>query len=508
MTTIKDVNFVRLNEHDNVVVLTSATEAGATVSNCAVKDDIPPAHKMATSEIPTGSAVIKYGQIIGYATEDIHPGQHVHSHNLEFRSVDVEADVGSVQHMIELPEGLPTTFQGYQRKNGATGTRNFIAVLTSVNCSATAAHMIAAAFYDDQIAQEYPNVDGVAAFSHGTGCGLATNADGFANLQRVLWGYATNPNVGGVLFVGLGCEVNQIDFLLEAYGLQQGPTVQVLNIQNSGGLRKTVEAGVEIVRSMLPDANGAKRTECHVSKLAVALQCGGSDGWSGITANPALGYASDLIAAAGGSTLLAETPEVYGAQHLLTSRATNQAAANNLIKLLSWWEHYTKINDGSMDNNPSPGNKRGGLTTILEKSLGAVAKGGTAPFQATYRYGEKIKAPGFSFMDSPGYDPASITGQIASGCNMVAFTTGRGSAFGSKPAPTIKVSSNDALWVRQEEDIDVNAGTIVSQGKTIEELGTEIYLKILDVASGTSSKSEAQGLGDHEFVPWQVGAVM
>jgi altronate hydrolase len=379
--------------------------------------------------------------------------------------------------------------------------------VTSVNCSATAARRIADAFGPEELAQ-YPNVDGVVAFVHGTGCGMAGNGDGFEALQRVMWGYAKHPNHAGVLMVGLGCEMNQIDWLLEAYGLKQSPTFQTMNIQDVAGLRRTVELGVEKVRAMLPIANAAQRVPCPASALTVALQCGGSDAWSGITANPALGYACDLLTAQGGTGVLAETPEIYGAEHLLTARAVDKAVGERLIGLIKWWEDYTARNKGSMDNNPSPGNKKGGLTTILEKSLGAAAKGGTTPLNGVYKYAEEVRAKGFTFMDSPGYDPASVTGQIAGGCNLVVFTTGRGSAFGSKPAPTIKVATNSQMYQRMTEDMDVNAGDMLEDGVTLEQKGREIYEMLLRVASGEQTKSEAQGLGDHEFVPWQIGAVM
>ncbi|MCB1332635.1 MAG: altronate dehydratase [Roseivivax sp.] len=493
---------VRLSEMDNVVT---------AIAPLAVGDDgatqlIPRGHKMATVAIPKGAPVYKYAQVIGYAAEDIAAGAHVHTHNLEFRNVDTEYEFSTNLRPMP-PAETQDTFQGYRRANGKVGTRNFIAVLTSVNCSATAARMIAAHFTPDVMAA-YPNVDGVVAFVHGTGCGMAGSGDGFEALQRVMWGYARNPNVGAVLMAGLGCEMNQIDWLIEAYGLTPGPLFQTMNIQDVGGLGKTVALGIKKIEAMLPLVNEARREPCPASELMVGLQCGGSDAWSGITANPALGYACDLLTAQGGTGVLAETPEIYGAEHLLTARAVDRAVGDKLIGLIRWWEDYTARNKGSMDNNPSPGNKKGGLTTILEKSLGAAAKGGTTPLTGVYKYAEPVTAKGFTFMDSPGYDPASVTGQIASGCNLIVFTTGRGSAFGSKPAPTIKVATNSEMFGRMTDDMDVNAGTILTEGATVEQVGREIYEMILRVASGAHSKSEAQGLGDYEFVPWQIGAVM
>ncbi len=493
---------IRLDPSDNVETALRALEAGES----GATTPIPRGHKLAVRDIAKGEAVLKYAQIIGWASQDIPAGAHVHTDNLEFRNISHDYDFGT--NLREVPEpALRDTFRGYRRANGKVGTRNFIAILTSVNCSATAARKIAAHFTEEKLAA-YPNVDGVVAFVHGTGCGMASNGEGFETLQRVMWGYARNPNVGGVLMAGLGCEANQIDWLIEAFGLTPGPLFQTMNIQDVGGLRKTVEAGIAKVEAMLPLVNAFERSECPVSELMVGLQCGGSDAWSGITANPALGYASDLLVQQGGTSVLAETPEIYGAEHLLTRRAINEKVGTKLVDLISWWEDYTARNNGSMDNNPSPGNKKGGLTTILEKSLGAAAKGGTSPLTGVYKYAEPVTARGFVFMDSPGYDPASVTGQIASGCNLIAFTTGRGSAFGAKPSPSIKIATNSEMYGRLTEDMDVNAGSILTEGKSVEDVGREIYELLLRVASGEQSKSEAQGLGDYEFVPWQIGAVM
>ncbi|MEM1073996.1 MAG: altronate dehydratase family protein [Pseudomonadota bacterium] len=499
---------VRLDPADNVVVATRALETGVLVEGSATRALIPAGHKIATEDIRKGAALRKYAQVIGYASCDISAGDHVHTQNVEFRNTNADYEFSTdLRKVPVVPTDARDTFMGYSRDNGGVGTRNYIAIVTSVNCSATAARMIAGHFTAEALAP-YPNIDGVVAFVHGTGCGMADTGDGFEALQRVMWGYARHPNHAGVLMVGLGCEMNQIDWLLDAYGLKQGPTFQVMNIQSVAGLRRTVELGISKIEAMLPIANEARRTPCPVSALKVGLQCGGSDAWSGITANPALGFACDLLAAQGGTGVLAETPEIYGAEHLLTRRAIDEPTGNRLIQLIRWWEDYTRRNRGSMDNNPSPGNKAGGLTTILEKSLGAAAKGGTSPLMGVYKYAEPVTASGFTFMDSPGYDPASVTGQIAGGCNLVCFTTGRGSAFGSKPAPTIKVATNTTMAERMNEDMDINAGTILSAGVSVEDKGREIYQTFLRVASGEATKSEAQGLGDYEFVPWQIGAVM
>ncbi|OSP55985.1 UxaA family hydrolase [Pseudoruegeria sp. SK021] len=493
---------LRLSPDDNVVTAIRPLEVGDGGALAL----IPRGHKMAAEAIAKGAPVVKYAQVIGYAAADIAAGEHVHSHNLEFRNVTQSYDFSTNLRPAAVP-ATQDTFQGYRRADGRIGTRNTIAVLTSVNCSATAARMIAAHFTAERLA-DYPNVDGVTAFVHGTGCGMADDGDGFAALQRTMWGYARNPNVGGVLMAGLGCEVNQIDWLVEAYGLTPGPLFQSMNIQDVGGLAKTVALGIKKIEAMLPLVNATTRSTCPASALMVGLQCGGSDAMSGITANPALGYACDLLVAQGGTGVLAETPEIYGAEHLLTRRAVSPEVGEKLVALIRWWEDYTKRNKGSMDNNPSPGNKKGGLTTILEKSLGAAAKGGTTPLTGVYKYAEPVTTPGFVFMDSPGYDPASVTGQIASGCNLIAFTTGRGSAFGAKPAPSLKIATNTDMYTRMTDDMDINAGRILTDGATVEEVGREIYQTLLRVASGEQTKSEAQGLGDYEFVPWQIGAVM
>ena len=499
---------IRLDPADNVVTATRTLEAGTAVDDVVTTAIIPRNHKLASREIKAGEAVRKYAQVIGYATEVIVAGGHVHTHNVEFRNTEEDYEISTdLRPAVPVAEAARDSFMGYRRENGRVGTRNYIGILTSVNCSATAARMIASAFGPEDMAR-YPNVDGVVAFVHGTGCGMAGQGEGFEALQRVMWGYARNPNHGGVLMVGLGCEMNQIDWLLEAYGLKQGPLFKTMNIQDSMGLAKTVETGIAMVREMLPEVNRTTRESCPASELMVALQCGGSDALSGVTANPALGYACDLLVAQGGTGVLAETPEIYGAEHLLIRRAIDDATGKRLIGLIEWWQDYTARNHGSMDNNPSPGNKKGGLTTILEKSLGAASKGGTTPLTGVFKYAEPVTARRFTFMDSPGYDPASVTGQIASGCNLVTFTTGRGSAFGSKPSPCIKIATNTEMYERLMSDMDINAGAMLTEGQSLEEKGREIYDMLLTVASGNPSKSEAQGLGDYEFVPWQIGATM
>ncbi len=502
---------IRLNAADNVVVARAEILPGTDIPGEGVTTGapIPRGHKIATRAIAKGEQVTKYDQIIGFASEDIAEGDHVHTHNCEFRMVDRDYQFATdLRDTPMVAEGERRTFEGFVRKNGSVGTRNYIGILTSVNCSATVARYIAESFNDTGKLADYPNIDGVSAFVHATGCGMADSGEGYANLQRTLWGYARHPNFAGVLIVGLGCEVNQIPFLLDAYGLEINDTFQTMTIQESGGTRKTVDEAIERISSMLAPANAATRSTVPASELTVALQCGGSDAYSGITANPALGNAVDRLVANGGTGILAETPEIYGAEHLLTRRAVDEKVGQKLVERIKWWEDYTARNHGSMDNNPSPGNKAGGLTTILEKSLGAAAKGGTTNLTGVYKYAEPVDTKGFVFMDSPGFDPASITGEVASGANIVCFTTGRGSVYGCKPAPSIKLSTNTQMYERMSEDMDINAGKIADGDATIEEVGAEIFDYMLDIASGKQSKSEALGFGDNEFIPWQVGAVM
>ena len=502
---------IRLNPADNVVVSRVDQMPGAVLPDEVVTciDRIPRGHKVATRPIGKGEPVRKYNQVIGFATEDLPPGSHVHVHNVEMHDFARDYAFGQDAKPTDyVPEAERATFLGFRRANGKVGTRNYIGVLSSVNCSATVSRGVAAEIERRGLLRAFPNVDGVVAITHSTGCGMAGAGEGYDNLQRTLWGYARHPNFAGIVMIGLGCEVNQIDFLLEAYGVQRGPTFQTINIQNAGGTRRTVDYCVGRIMDMLPEANAIGRTTAPASEIMLALQCGGSDGYSGISANPALGAAADLLVRHGGTAVLTETPEIYGAEHLLTRRAVSRKVGEKLVERIKWWEDYTARNGGEMNNNPSPGNKAGGLTTILEKSLGAAAKGGSTNLVDVYRYAEPITAKGFVFMDAPGYDPVGATGQIASGCNVVAFTTGRGSVSGFKPAPCIKLATNTTMYRHIEEDMDVNCGTVVDGEETVEQAGERIFRFVLDVASGKKTKSEELGFGDNEFVPWQIGATM
>ena len=499
---------LRLDPRDNVVVAVDTVPPGATVETIAASARVPRGHKMATVKIARGEPVRKFGQIFGFASEDIAPGQHVHTHNCGFAAFD--RDYAFCQDAREeqlLPPEARATFQGFRRKSGRAGTRNYIGVVTSVNCSATVARFIAEEVNRSSLLDDYPNIDGVIPLVHSTGCGIDYNGEAFEVLKRTTWGYACNPNMAGVLVVGLGCEGFQIARMKEAYGISESDTFRTMTIQEVGGTKKTIAAGVDAVRTMLPIVAQAQRETIPASELTLALQCGGSDGYSGITANVALGLAADILVRHGGTAVLSETPEIYGAEHLLTRRAATREVGEKLGEIIRWWEDYTAPARMSMDNNPSPGNKAGGLTTILEKSLGAAAKGGSTTLNAVYRYAEPITAKGFVYMDTPGYDPVSATGQEAGGCNLICFTTGRGSAYGCKPSPSIKLATNSDIYRRMIDDMDINCGDVLD-GVPLEQKGQEIFETILRVASGERSKSELLGYGDAEYVPWQIGATM
>jgi len=500
--------YLRLNPADDVVIACRELDAGTNLlqENVVCKDRIPAGHKVATRAIAKDAPVRRYSQIIGFATQPIAPGQHVHVHNLEVRDFARDYAFGETYQPTRYAE-QPATFQGIVRPDGRVATRNYIGILSTVNCSATVSKYVADAFKGEAIAG-YPNVDGVVALTHTAGCGMDTGGEGMDILRRTLAGYARHANFAGVLIIGLGCEANQMDALFFTQGLAQGPLLRAMTIQDKGGTAKAVAEGIAIVKEMLPVANQVCRSTVPASAIVVGLQCGGSDGYSGITANPALGAAVDLLVKHGGTGILSETPEIYGAEHLLTRRAQSRAVGERIVERIHWWEEYTARNKGEMNNNPSPGNKAGGLTTILEKSLGAVAKGGTTGLMGVFEYAQPVTAKGFVFMDTPGYDPVSATGQVAGGANMICFTTGRGSVYGCKPSPSLKIATNTPMYERMEDDMDFNAGEILDGSMTVQQAGEKIFRLILATASGEPSKSERHGFGADEFVPWYLGAVM
>jgi altronate hydrolase len=499
---------IRLHPNDDVVIARAQLVGGTQLldERVTVAGLVPPGHKLATRAIKAGEPVRRYNQVIGFASRAIAPGEHVHLHNLAMGAFERDyafgADARPTEYVVPA-----ATFMGIVRPDGRVATRNYIGILSTVNCSATVVRGIADHFTRERLAA-FPRVDGVVALTHGSGCGMDTHGEGMQLLRRTLGGYARRANFAGVLMVGLGCEANQISALLGAEDLREGPLLATYSIQDTGGTAKSIAHGIALVEAMLPHADQVVREPVAAAHITVGLQCGGSDGYSGITANPALGAAVDLLVRHGGTAILSETPEIYGAEHLLTRRAVAREVGEKLVARIKWWEDYTTREKGEMNNNPSPGNKAGGLTTILEKSLGAVAKGGTTNLVAVYEYAEAVTAHGFVYMDTPGYDPVSATGQVAGGANMIVFTTGRGSAYGCAPSPSLKLSTNTALWNRQEDDIDLNCGEIADGNTTVEAVGARLFAMMLETASGARTKSEKHGYGQSEFVPWYLGAVM
>jgi altronate hydrolase len=501
---------ISLHPDDGVLIARTSLMPGIEVAKgVTTVERIPAGHKVAVKSIAVGEPVKRYGQIIGFATQPIEPGQHVHVQNIGMG--EFTKDYAWGVDVKPTPNfDLPATFQGIKRSDGRVATRNYIGILTSVNCSAHVAGMVADVFKKNPFTghdplADYPNVDGVVALTHKTGCGM-TQLEPLTVLRRTLGGYARHVNFSHVIILGLGCEMNQIGGFLEEQRL--AGRLRSLDIQDVGGSRKTVEKAVAFVHEVLADSNNVKREPCSASELMVALQCGGSDGYSGVSANPALGAASDILVRHGGTVILSETPETYGAEHLLTRRAVSREVGEKLVALMRWWEDYTERNNAEMDSNPSPGNKAGGLTTILEKSLGAMAKAGSTNLVDVVAYAEAVTKRGFNFMDTPGFDPVAATGQVAGGANLVCFTTGRGSVFGCKPSPSIKLATNTPMFKRMEEDMDVNCGTILDGEETVQECGQRIFELMLKTASGQPTKSESFDFGGAEFAPWVLGATM
>ncbi len=500
---------LRLNPNDDVVIATRELPAGTTLPNegIVVGERIPAGHKVATRPVTIGEPVRRYNQIIGFATQPIAAGQHVHVHNIEVKRFDRDYAFGSDVKPV-VPAANPANFMGIRRADGRVATRNYLGVISTVNCSATVSQAVAQHFSRACALDAFPNVDGVVALTHSSGCGMDSTGEGIDVLRRTIAGYATHPNFAGVLLIGLGCEANQMSALLLAQGLEEGGLLHTMNIQDIGGTRKCIEWGIERINQMLPLANQVRREPCPASHITIGLQCGGSDGYSGITANPALGAAVDILVSHGGTAILSETPEIYGAEHLLTRRAVSREVGEKIVTRIKWWEDYCERNKGEMNNNPSPGNKAGGLTTILEKSLGAVAKGGTTNLVDVYEYAQPVTKKGFVYMDTPGYDPVSATGQVAGGANLICFTTGRGSAYGCVPSPSMKLATNTPLYLKQTDDMDINCGEILDGGATVQQLGQKIFERVLEIASGRKSKSEEWGYGHLEFAPWIIGATM
>ena len=499
---------IKLNSADNVAVALSEIKAGTNLlgTNITTREIVPPGYKVAICDISQGDPIKKYDVTVGFAKSDIVAGTMLHNHNIEFREFDRDyAYAKHYQPVEKFPEDSRATFQGFKRADGRAGTRNFISIVSTVNCSATVVHAIADHFNEERLSQ-YSNVDGVAAFSHNTGCGMELTGEPMNLLHRTLAGYIKHPNVAASLVVGLGCERCQVGGLFETQKLQPEQTLRTLVMQEAGGTRQTISRGISIIEELLEIANQSKRETVSASHLMVGLQCGGSDSFSSITANPSLGNAIDILSKHGGTGILSETPEIYGVEHTLTARAASIDVGKRLIERIRWWkDEYAVGRDVQINGTVSPGNQHGGLANILEKSLGASMKGGTGPLMEVYKYAERVEADGFVFMDTPGFDPVSATGQIAGGANMIAFTTGRGSCFGAKPSPSIKLATNTAMFERLEEDMDINCGAILDGDVDMEGMGQRIFDYFLKIASGEKTKSEKLNLGRHEFIPWNIG---
>ncbi|MFD4525784.1 UxaA family hydrolase [Streptomyces sp. NPDC058470] len=493
---------------DNVALTLTDLHEGTVCDACPspipIAQDIPAGHKVALTDIPAGQAIVKYGAVIGYATTPITLGSHVHVHNVAVRGA-ASPNRGAARRtpVSWTPPVVPTRdhFLGYERPGGAVATRNYIGILPSVNCAATVSRMVARAA--EAAHAGTPGLDGVIALGHDLGCGLAEGGPGDAILRRTLRGYAAHPNLVGVVSVSLGCEVNQPEHFLE--DLQR--PVEQLTIQELGGSAATVNEALRRVAVIATEVAGLRREPLPLSGLTLGLQCGGSDAYSGLTANPALGVAADLLVAAGGRAILGETPEIFGAEHLLAARAAEGGLVDRLDEILEWWKEYVRANGAELDNNPSRGNRDGGITTIWEKSLGAVLKGGSSPLRAVVDYAQRVEAPGLTFMDTPGYDPVSATGMVAGGANLLAFTTGRGSVFGSRPAPCLKITTTSRLYRHMVGDMDFDAGAAFTREEQIA-TGTRLFERLVDLASGEPSKSELFGFGSEEIAPWRIGAVL
>lgn len=501
---------VRLHPADNVVIARTDVAIGTAIASEGLtsRAQVPAGHKIAARRIAKGDPILKYNVVIGFASTDIEPGSYVHSHNVELKDFQRDYAFGADYAPTDfVPEAERATFEGIVRSDGQVGTRNFIGILSTVNCSATVVHKVAAHFTPERLAS-YPNVDGVVGLSHDTGCGMEMSGEPMELLRRTLGGYARHPNFAAVLVIGLGCERNQIQGFLKQQGLHPGERLRTFVMQETGGTRKTIAAAVGAVEEMLPAANAVKRERVAASHLKIGLQCGGSDGFSSITANPSLGAAMDILVRHGGTAILSETPEIYGVEHTLTRRAVSREVGEKLLERIRWWkDEYTPGRDVQINGVVSPGNQAGGLANIFEKSLGSSMKGGTTGLMDVYKYAEPVTRPGFVFMDTPGFDPCSATGQIAGGANLILFTTGRGSMFGAKPVPSMKLATNTPMYERLTEDMDINCGRVLDGTASIGEMGREIFEAMLRVASGERTKSELLDLGDHEFVPWNIGIV-
>lgn len=504
--TMKTRQTIRLHSQDNVVVCCGAVSAGAWIEEegLTALEDIPRGYKMSTREIRKGEAVRKYNAVIGYAKYDIEPGRMLHVQNIDF--IDVPVDYGFCREYTPTVPQTPETFQGYVRSDGRVGTRNYIGVFAMSNCAATVVRRIAAWFTAERLAM-YPQIDGVVPFVIATGCGMESSGEPMDCLRRTISGYLNHPNIAGAVVVSLGCERNDAGEFFRVMGKPEGKVCVSLVMQEEGGTRATIARGIEAVERMLPAANSVRRQAVSVEHLTVALECGGSDSFSGLSANPALGVAVTKLVRQGGTAILSEISEIFGAEFLLTRRAATPQVARKLLDRITWWREYSRGCDTQINGHVTPGNVAGGITNVLEKSLGGIKKGGETGLMEVYRYAEPVREKGLVFMDTPGYDPVAVTGQVAGGANLVAFTTGRGSCFGSVPAPTLKLATNTPMYEKMRDDMDLNCGLILDGKQSVQEMGEEIFRQLVEIASGKKTRSEQLGLGEDEFQPWNPGVL-
>lgn len=498
---------IRLDPRDNVVVARTEISKGTQIpgEGLTALHDVPAGHKLAAMRIARGAPVLKYATVIGYAGEDIAPGTWMHAHNVLVDEIQKDYRFAADYVPAELlPEDRRATFMGIRRPDGRVGTRNYIGVFITVNCAATVARKIAA-YFDEERLEDFPNVDGVVPFIHQQGCGMEATGEPMALLHRTLAGYIRHPNLAGAVVCSLGCERNSLERFFTDTALETGTMLRTIRMQSVGGTAEAIKAGKEAIREMLPEANKAVRSPQSAEHIRIGLQCGGSDGFSGLSANPALGKAVDLLARHGGTAILSETPELYGIEHTLTARAKDEETGRAMLERIQWWLDYTDGKDVQMQGVVGPGNQAGGLANVIEKALGGAKKGGSTGINAVYKYAEPVTAQGLVYMDTPGYDPVAATGQIAGGANLICFTTGRGSCFGSYPSPTVKLATNTPMYQKMTGDMDINCGAVIDGDKTLDAMGEEIFAEILDIASGRKSKSEALGVGAEEFAPWPIG---
>ena len=434
--------------------------------------DIPAGHKVALCDIKTGEKIIKYGFSIGVATTDIKKGDHVHTHNVK-SDMPKTLEYTYTPEACDLDKKAPLKFMGYKRKNGKVGIRNEVWIIPTVGC----VNSIAKAIEDGSKQFVTDNIDGVFCYSHPYGCSQL--GDDQLYTQRLLSGLIHHPNAAGVLVLGLGCENNNIPELKKVIGDYDPERVRFLNAQDC---EDEIEKGIETVKDLCAFANTFKRTECDISDLVIGLKCGGSDGFSGITANQLVGRISDSVIAMGGSSILTEVPEMFGAETILMSRARNRDVFDKIVKLINDFKAYFTRYGEPVDENPSPGNKEGGITTLADKSLGCTQKGGTAPVEDVLDYGEPVRKKGLSLLNGPGNDLVAACALAASGAHIILFTTGRGTPFGC-PVPTMKISSNTPLSIRKKNWIDFNAG-VIAEGTPFADCEQDLMQQILAVASG------------------------